>query len=172
MLSSDETKAGGRPNQRKGKPAQAGKKGERNRKAAAPPETKPDRAEDAIEEIGASASPTEQFEAPTTVAETIAAAPADAETMPVDYRTLAEAYGDYSRTSLDQARSFFEQLAGVRSFDRALELQTAFARQAYENFATQSQRIRELHQQMARQRWQRLEGLMTGKTGRSSVPRG
>jgi len=163
MLSSDENKSGGKPSQRKGKPAQIGKKAERNRKAATPQDMKRDRVPDAVEEISASASAAEIFEAPASVAETHVRPPAEAETTPVDYRTLANAYGDYSRTSLEQARSFFEQLAGVRSFDKALELQTAFARQSYENFATQSQRIRELHQQMARQRWQRLEGFVTGR---------
>jgi hypothetical protein len=156
MLSSDENKAGGKP--RKGKPAQGG----RQRKAKAPQDMQPDRLPDAVEETVAPAALAESSVAPNFIAET-APPPAETQAAPVNYRTLADAYGDYSRTSFDQARSFFEQLAGVRSFDKALALQTAYAREAYENFAAQSERIRELHRQMARQRWQRLEGLMTGR---------
>jgi hypothetical protein len=48
----------------------------------------------------------------------------------------------------------------VRSFDKALELQTEFARETYETFITESRRISELHGQLAAQRLRRLEGLM------------
>lgn len=178
MLSSDESKSGGKPNQRKGKPGQANRKSEqRNARAAAPQEAKPDRMPDTVDEMVAPADLTEGSAAPSSAVETVPVPPAptasaEAETAPVDYRILANAYGDYSRTSLEQTRSFFEQLAGVHSLDKALELQTAFARQAYENFATQSQKIGELHQRMAWQRWQRLESLMTGKTAQDSARHG
>jgi hypothetical protein len=39
---------------------------------------------------------------------------AAANTVTVSVQTLTNAYGDYSWKSLDQARTFFEQLAGVR----------------------------------------------------------
>jgi Phasin protein len=78
----------------------------------------------------------------------------------VDYQTIANAYGNYARESLDQTRSFFEKLSGVRSLDKAFALQTEFARQAYDGFVAESQKIRELHGQLARQRLQRWEGLV------------
>ena len=171
MLSSDETKSGGKSGHRKEKPAQAGRKAEkRKRKAAARQDVKPDRFPDTAEDISAAASSAESSAAPSPVVESHPTAPAAAQAAPVDYGTLADAYGDYSRTSLEQARSFLEQLAAVRSFDKVVALQTAFARQAYENFATQSQRISELHRELARQRWKRLEGLMTGKAGDKRDP--
>ena len=203
MLSSDETKSGGKSGHRKEKPAQAGRKAEkRKRKAAARQDVKPDRFPDTAEDISAAASSAESSAAPSPVVESHPTAPAAAQAAPVveshptapaaaqaapvveshptapagtqaapvDYGTLADAYGDYSRTSLEQARSFLEQLAAVRSFDKVVALQTAFARQAYENFATQSQRISELHRELARQRWKRLEGLITGKAGDKRDP--
>lgn len=78
----------------------------------------------------------------------------------VNYQTIANAYGNYARESLDQTRSFFEKLSGVRSLDKAFALQTEFARQAYDGFVAESQKIRELHGQLARQRLQRWEGLV------------
>jgi len=80
-----------------------------------------------------------------------------AEALPVNFHTIAKAYGDYTRKSVEQTRSFFEKLARERSFVTAFELQIEFARKAYEIFATDSQKIRELHNELARQRLRRLE---------------
>jgi hypothetical protein len=46
---------------------------------------------------------------------------------PVSYQAITNAYGDYTRKSIEQTSSFFEQLAGVRSFNKAFELQTEYA---------------------------------------------
>ncbi|MFY9952499.1 phasin family protein [Bradyrhizobium sp.] len=64
---------------------------------------------------------------------------------------IANAYGNYGRQSLDQTWSIFEKLGGVRSLGKAFELQTEFAKQAYEGFVAESQKIRELHRELARQ---------------------
>jgi hypothetical protein len=82
---------------------------------------------------------------------------------PVSVQTIANAYGCYAAKSLEQTGSFFGQLAGARSFNKAFELQTEFARQAYETFVAESQKIRELHSELAKQRMRSLEGLVTGK---------
>ena len=83
-------------------------------------------------------------------------------TPPVTLQTIADAYGDFSKKSLEQTSSFVAKLATTRSLSTALELQTAFAREAYETFVAESQRIRDLHRQMAKQRLSRLEGFMIG----------
>jgi hypothetical protein len=81
---------------------------------------------------------------------------------PVSLQTITNAYGDYTRKSIEQTSSFFEQLAGARSFDKAFQLQTEYARQAYETFVAESRKIRELHCELTMQRVKRLEGLVTG----------
>ena len=48
----------------------------------------------------------------------------------------------------------------MRSLDKAFELQTEFAKQAYEGFVAESQKIRELHSELARQRLKRWEGVV------------
>jgi len=88
----------------------------------------------------------------------------DSEAAPVSYRTIADAWGNYSKTSLEQTRSYFEKLAGVRSLGGALEVQAEFARQACETFVTESQKIRELHGELAKQRLKNLEGFMAKVT--------
>ncbi len=92
------------------------------------------------------------------------AAPVAAESVAVSFQTIASAYGDYTNKSLEQTRSFFENLAGVRSLDKAFVLQADFARQAYETFVAESEKIRGLHRELARQRLRSLEGFMASMT--------
>ena len=89
--------------------------------------------------------------------------PSTAAPSPVSLQTIANAYRDYTRKSFEQFGSFFEQLSGVRSLDKAMEVQTEFVKRAYENSVTESQKIRELHRKLARQTFEPFEGLV-GKT--------
>jgi hypothetical protein len=150
MLSGDDNRPIGKSGQRKRKAEQEGKKPEpRRRKAAQQQDPQPDQLQDAPEAISAlvtstSNSPTGSFPVVPV---------ASAETVPVSYRTIANAYRNYTTQSLDQTRSFFEKLGGVRSLDKAFELQTEFAKQAYESFVAESQKIRELHSELALKIW-------------------
>jgi Phasin protein len=91
-----------------------------------------------------------------------ATAPADGG--PVTIRTIAAAYGDYTTRSFEEGTSFVAKLMGVRSFDKAIEVQSEFARQAYANFFAQSQRICELYGELAKQAfrpWERFAAKVT-----------
>jgi hypothetical protein len=90
------------------------------------------------------------------------AAPVHAETTPVSLQTIADAYGEYSKKSIEQTSTFFANLANARSLPKAFELQTAFAREAYETFVAESRKIRDLHRELAKQRLMRLEGFVMG----------
>ena len=63
---------------------------------------------------------------------------ASAEPSPVGIQTIASAYRDYTRKSLEDARSYVEKLSGARSIDKAVEVQAEFAKQAYETFVADS----------------------------------
>ena len=98
--------------------------------------------------------------APADVAVTGEVEPADArsvgaavpaESHPVNIQTIANAYRDYTRQSLQETGSFVEKLMAVRSFDKAIEVQTEFARQAYANFVAESQKICGLYNELAKQ---------------------
>jgi phasin family protein len=97
------------------------------------------------------------------------AAPVDAampaETAPVNLQAIANAYGAYARKSVEDTRSFVEQLSSVRSPDKAVKLQTEFAKQAYESFVSQSHKLYELHSELTKQALKPWQGLL-GKTTR------
>src|SRR5690349_22117324 len=76
-----------------------------------------------------------------------------AENASVSLQAITNAYGDFTRKSIEQTSSFFERLAGVRSIDKAFELQGEFAKQTFETFVSESRKIRELHSELTMQRF-------------------
>ena len=92
------------------------------------------------------------------------AALAVANCLSVDFQTLATAYGNYTKKSFEDTKAFVEKLSGVRSLEKAVEIQTEFARQAYETFVTESQKIRELYSGLAKQSLKPFEGLVAKKS--------
>jgi hypothetical protein len=94
-------------------------------------------------------------------AEVVPIAAAAFEGVPISVQTIATAYGDYTRKSFEQTRSFVDKLTRVRSLDKALEVQIEFARQAYETFVGEMQKICGLHNALAKQSLKPLERFMT-----------
>jgi phasin protein len=92
---------------------------------------------------------------------------ASGKALSVDFQTLATAYGNYTKKSFEQTQAFVEKLSGVRSLDKAVEIQTEFAKQAYETFVTESQKIRELYRGLAKQNLRPFEGIAAKKNPRS-----
>jgi phasin family protein len=91
-------------------------------------------------------------------------ADAPAEPAPVSLQTIAKAYGDFTRKSLEETRSYVEKLRDVRSLDKAVEVQTEFAKHAFENFVAGSQKIYGLHKELAKQTLKPLERLVDKPT--------
>src|SRR6266436_6306958 len=89
---------------------------------------------------------------------------APAHSFPISIQTIANAYGDYTKKSLQDTRSFVEKLMGVRSLDKAIEIQTEFARQAYGTFVAESQKICELYSELAKQIFKPVEGFVAKVT--------
>jgi len=87
-----------------------------------------------------------------------------ADSFPVSIQTIANAYSDYTRKSLEETTSFVEKLTGVRSLDKAIEIQTEFAKQAYETFVAESQRICALYSELAKQIFKPFAGLLAKAT--------
>ena len=65
------------------------------------------------------------------------------------FHAIATAYSDYTRKSFEDTKSFVEQLSGVKSVDQAIEIQTQFAKSAFETFMAESQKIGALYRDLA-----------------------
>jgi len=66
-------------------------------------------------------------------------------------QAIAIAYGEYTKKSFEDTKSFVEKLSSVRSIDKAVEVHTEFARTAYETFVEESQKIAALYSDLAKQ---------------------
>jgi len=85
---------------------------------------------------------------------------ASATTVQNGLQAIASAYGDYTKKSFEDTKSFVEKLSGVKSLDKAIEVQTEFAKSAYETFVAESQKIAGLYTDLARQTYKPFEGLV------------
>jgi hypothetical protein len=165
MSNTDQDTPAGKPARRKGK-------GEQRRQKSEPPQgaesdqllsAEPDRPEspashqvDETPVETVAASPGAAAIDPAAPADTVSTGPA-----PISLRTIANAYGNYTLKSMEETRSFVERLGGVRSLDKAMEVQSEFAKQAYATFVAETQKISELHRELAKQTLKPLEGFVT-----------
>ena len=72
---------------------------------------------------------------------------------------IASAYVDYTRKSFEDTKQFVEKLSGVKSLDKAVEVQTEYARSAYETFVAEAQKIVGLYADLAKTTFRPLEGV-------------
>lgn len=77
--------------------------------------------------------------------EQIEAATTSAATWTKGVQEIAAHASDYSKKSFEQTQSFVEKLLGVKTLDKALEIQTEFAKQACEGMVAQSTKVGELY---------------------------
>jgi len=85
---------------------------------------------------------------------------ASATTVQNGLQAIASAYGEYTKKSFEDTKSFVEKLSGVKSLDKAIEVQTEFAKSAYETFVAESQKIAGLYTDLAKQTFKPLEGIV------------
>jgi phasin family protein len=86
---------------------------------------------------------------------------ASATTLQNGIQAIASAYGDYTKKSFEDTKSMVEKLSGVKSLDKAIEVQTDFAKSAYETFVAESQKIAGLYTDLAKQTFKPFEGLVS-----------
>ena len=183
MLNAGGNKVIGKSSQRKGKTERRDRKAEPRKQAGEQQgleaEPGPDQLQHAEEQIHAeeeiNEQINEQISAPVesidisplgpSVTDIIPTVPAvSAEPVAVSIATIANAYGAYTGKSVELTWSFLEKLAAARSLDKAVEVQTEFAKRAFETFFAESRKIQELHSELARQRVVYLDGFVARVT--------
>jgi hypothetical protein len=96
--------------------------------------------------------------------EQIDAAAASMNSFPGGFQAIATAYSDYTRKSFEETRSFVEKLSGVKSIDKAIEIQTDFAKSAFETYMAESQKIGALYRDLATQSCKPFDGYLAKMT--------
>jgi len=85
-----------------------------------------------------------------------------AQLVPINMQTIADAYGNYTKKSVEQIWDSMQKLATAPSAAKFLELQMEYAKLACETFIANSQKISELHGELAKQRTMNLEEFLAG----------
>lgn len=66
-------------------------------------------------------------------------------------QAIAAEYADFSKKSFEGAQAAMEKLFAVKSLDKAFEVQTEYAKSAYEGFVAHATKVGELYQDIARE---------------------
>lgn len=72
-------------------------------------------------------------------------------------QTIATEAGEYSRKSWESGSATLEKLFSAKSLDKAIEIQTDYARQAYEGFVSQATKMGDIYAEMAKDAYKPFE---------------
>src|SRR5438128_9812700 len=66
-------------------------------------------------------------------------------------------FADYSKTVFEQSAAATEKLIGAKSFEKAIEVQSDYARSSYERFVAQATKLGELYADLAGEAYKHFE---------------
>ena len=72
-------------------------------------------------------------------------------------QAIAVEVADYSKKAFEDGTAALEKLFGVKSFEKAIELQTEYAKTAYEGFVAKASKIGELYADLAKETYKPFE---------------
>ena len=75
-------------------------------------------------------------------------------------QAIAVEVADYSKKSFEDGTKVMEKLLGAKSLDKAIEIQTDYAKQAYEGFVAGATRIGELCADLTKESYKPFESYL------------
>lgn len=76
-------------------------------------------------------------------------------------QAIAAEVADYSKKSFEDSTKVMEKLLGAKSIDKAMEIQTDFAKTSYEGFVAQATKIGELYADLAKETYKPFEAYVS-----------
>lgn len=73
------------------------------------------------------------------------------------WQTLATEMTDYSKRSFEEGTATFEKLLGAKTMEQAVEIQTNFAKKAYDDYMQQMSKIGSLYSELAKEAYKPVE---------------
>jgi hypothetical protein len=73
------------------------------------------------------------------------------------FQAIAATIVDYSKKNFEDSTRAFEQLVGAKSFEQAWEIQSQYAKRAFEAYVAQASKIGEMYVDLARNAYQPVE---------------
>ena len=81
------------------------------------------------------------------------------------FQAIAATAVDYSKKAFEDSTRTFEQLAGAKSFEQAWEIQSQYAKKAFDAYVAQASKIGEMYVDLARTAYRPVEQVVA-KTAR------
>jgi hypothetical protein len=92
--------------------------------------------------------------------ENVETAMKSAETMSKGAQAIATEVADYSKKAFEEGTATLEKLFGIKSLEKAIELQSEYAKTSYEGFVAKATKIGELYTDLAKESYKPFEAMM------------
>jgi hypothetical protein len=79
-------------------------------------------------------------------------------------QAIATEVADYSKKSFEDGTQAFEKLLGVKSVEKAIELQQAYLKDAYEGFVSQATKMGSMYADLAKETYKPFESYVAKMT--------
>lgn len=76
------------------------------------------------------------------------------------WQAIAAEMSDYSKRSFEEGTQTFEKLLGAKTVEQALEIQTNFAKKAYDEYMREMTKIGTMYTDIAKEAYKPLEKVM------------
>jgi phasin family protein len=79
-------------------------------------------------------------------------------------QAIAAEVADYSKKSIEGSAAAWEKLAGAKSVEKAMEVQTEFVKSSYQDFVAEATKLGELYADFAKEIYKPFEGALAKAT--------
>jgi len=76
-------------------------------------------------------------------------------------QAIAVELTDYSKKSIEESAAAWERLMGVKSLEKAMEVQSEYLKSSYEDFVAEATKLGELYADFAKEAYKPFEGALT-----------
>jgi len=80
------------------------------------------------------------------------------------FQAIAAKMTDYSKQAFEDATRAFEQLAGAKSLEHAFEIQSQYAKKAYDSWVAEASKLGEMYVAVARDAYKPVEKVVAKRT--------
>ncbi len=79
------------------------------------------------------------------------------------FQAIAAEVTDYSKKAFEDSTRAFEQLVGAKSIEQAIEIQSQYAKKAYDTYIAEMSKLGEMYVGLAKDAYKPVETVMTKK---------
>ena len=80
------------------------------------------------------------------------------------FQAIAAKMTDYSKQAFEDATRAFEQLAGAKSLEHVFEIQSQYAKKAYDSWVAEASKLGEMYVALARDAYKPVEKIVAKRT--------